>query len=202
MDALLAGATKLITGPATEPVTLDEAKQHLRVDHDDEDELIAELIVAARMHVENVTWRALVTQTWECAFPAWPRPEGSRGRLELPYAPLQSVTSVKYTDSDAVTTTVASTVYEVDTYATPGVVVPKAGQSWPSFTPSAINAVTVRYVCGYGTAAAVPGLLKAAIKLLVGHWYENREATVVAAGTVATVLPLAVESIVNQYQVR
>jgi uncharacterized phiE125 gp8 family phage protein len=198
MDALLAGATKLITAPAAEPVTLAEAKTHLRVDHDAEDEEIESLITDARQDLEQGTWRALMTQTWELSLPGWPED----GRIELPYPPLQSVTWVKYTDDEGVTTTVDSSLYVVDTYAEPGVVMPKAGESWPSFSPAAANPIVVRYVAGYGDAEDVPSLLKRAMKLLIGHWYENREATVVAAGTVATELPLAVDSIVFKYQVR
>lgn len=198
MDALLAGATRLITPPAAEPVTLADAKTHLRVDHSADDTLIESLIVAARQHVENVTWRALVTQTWEISLAAWP----VGGRIELPFPPLQSVTWVKITDDAGAVTTVDSGLYVVDTYATPGAVLPRAGESWPSFRPAAVNPIVVRYAAGYGAAADVPALLKAAVRLLVGHWYENREAAVVAAGTVASELPLAVESIVTQYMVR
>lgn len=198
MDRLLAGDVAVITGPAVEPVTLTEAKLHLRVDHSTDDTLITSLIVAARQYVEDVTWRALVTQTLEVTLDDWPDGE----MLVLPRPPLASVTSVKYVDSDGTETTWAAGNYQVVTQGTPGRLVLAYGVSWPSVTLRAANGITVRYVAGYGLAAAVPDLLKTAIKLMVGHWYENREATVVAAGTVATELPLAVQSILNLYKVR
>ncbi len=72
------------------------------------------------------------------------------------------------------------------------------GQSWPGARSG--EPVVVRYVAGYGVAGDVPALLKRAMLLLIGHWYENREAVVVASGTVATALPLAVDSILWQFR--
>jgi len=198
MDNLLAGDVAVITPPSVEPMTKAEVKLHLRVDHTTDDTLIDSLIIAARQRVENVTWRALVTQTLELTLDAWP--EGNK--IDLPRPPLQSVTSVTYTDSAGAAVVWGSANYQVITQGTPGRIVPAYGVSWPSVTLRAANGIAVRYVAGYGLAAAVPDLLKAAIKLLVGHWYENREATVVGAGMTATPLPLAVESILYDYMVR
>lgn len=198
MDRLLAGDVTVYAAAGGEPVSRSAALLHLRVDHDDDDPLIEALIAAARQHVENVTWRALVTQTLELTLDAWP----SGDRIELPRPPLQSVTSVKYIDSAGVEATFAASNYHVVTRGEPGRIVLAYGASWPSVTLRTAGAITVRYVAGYGLATAVPEMLKQAILLLVGHWYENREATVIAAGTVATELPLAVASILEQYKVR
>lgn len=198
MDNLLLGDVAVITPPAEEPVTRVEAKLHLRVDHTADDDLIDRLITAARQRVENATWRALVTQTLELTLDAWP----GGNRLELPRPPLVSVTSVTYTNSDGQATVWSSSLYQVITQGTPGRIVPAYGESWPTATLRAANGIAVRYVAGYGAAAAVPALLKAAILLLVGHLYENREAVIVGAGLAATPLPLAVESILSDYLVR
>ena len=108
--------------------------------------------------------------------------------------PLQSVTSITYYDDDGYGTVFASSDYIVDTDSTPGQIVLKNSASWPSFTPLEIGAVRIRFVCGYGLAVAVPEQFRQAIKLLVGHWYENREA-IATSGAVPKEVPLAVESL-------
>jgi uncharacterized phiE125 gp8 family phage protein len=198
MDNLLAGDVAVITAPTEEPITTAEAKLHLRVDHAADDALIASMITAARQRVENATWRALVTQTLELTLDAWP----SGNKIDLPRPPLASVTSVTYTDSDGTATVWSSSLYQVITQGTPGRIVPAYGEAWPTATLRAANGIAVRYVAGYGAAAAVPALLKAAMLLLIGNWYENREAVVVGAGLAATPLPMAVESILSDYMVR
>lgn len=197
MDALLASQVTIITGPAEEPFDTDSAKLDARVDHDTEDALIAEYVTAARQYVENETWRALVTQTLEAAFDAWP----SGNALVLPRPPLQSVTSVTYTDSNGDATVWDSSNYIVDTRREPGRIVLAYGQSWPSATLQPVNGIVVRYVAGYGGASTVPAVLKKAIRLLANEMYEHREATVIAAGVVATAVP-RLRDILYQYQVR
>lgn len=199
MDALLQGTVTVVTPPASEPVSRAEAKLDLRLNDDDqtEDELIDEYIAAAREHVENTTWRALTTQTLEAAFDRWP--QGSE--LVLPRPPLQSVTSITYTDADGVETVWDGANYIVDTRRQPGRIVLASGKSWPAGALQPVNGVVVRYVAGYGEPSAVPALYKKAIKLLVGEMYEHREATVVQAGVVATELK-RLERILMQDAVR
>jgi uncharacterized phiE125 gp8 family phage protein len=166
---------KLITAPAVEPVTLAEAKAHLYVTHSDDDALIGSLIAAAREDVEHWLQRALVEQTWELALAAFPY---SPPVIKLPMAPLSSITSIKYLDSDGVEQTLAATDYTADTSAEPGAVVPAYGLAWPA-TRAERNAVRVRYVAGYGAdATIVPASIKAFIKMRVGALYENRESFV------------------------
>lgn len=201
MDNLLAGDVTIIEAPDEEPVATAEAKLHLRVDHTADDALIEQLVTAARQRVENVTWRSLVTQTLELTLDAWPR----CGHIDVPRPPLQSVTSITYTDAAGTETVWPSALYQVVTQGTPARIVPAYGESWPTAASGSLraaNGIAVRYVAGYGDAAAVPALLKAAILLLVGHWYENREAVIVGAGLTATPLPMAVESILSDYMVR
>jgi len=137
----------LITGPTVEPVSLAEAKRHLRLTSDDtaKDGEIASLIVAARTRVQQDTNLALVTSTWETYLDCFP--VGTR--LELPLPPLQSVTHVKYTDTDAAETTVDGSYYHVDTVRRPGRIVLAYGQQWPTATLRTANGIVVRFVAGY-----------------------------------------------------
>lgn len=162
--------TRLITAPLDEPVTLLQAKQHLRETLSDQDANILAAMYAAREHAESFTGRALCTQTWELLLDSFP----SSREIELPFPPLQSVTSVKYIDTDDVEQTFAAANYHVDAASTPGRVRLKPTASWPSIADQP-NAVTVRFVAGYGGMAAVPFTIKAAILLVVGHLFEHRE---------------------------
>ena len=103
-------STVLVTGPAEEPVTRDETKTQLRIDHTDEDSFVDGLITAARAYVEDATFRALVTQTWKLNLEAWP----AGNAIEIPKPPLQSVSSVVYLDEAGASTTWASSNYIVD----------------------------------------------------------------------------------------
>ena len=188
---------KLITAPATEPVTSSEAKSHLRVDTTADDTLIGTLITAARQHVENHLRRALITQTWELVMDAFPAGDVIR----LPRPPLVSVTSIKYTDVAGSESTFSSAAYVVDTDSTKGRVVLKSGESWPSDTLAAANGVRVRYVAGYGSAAAVPNPIRQAILLLIGTLYENRESVLVAQGVTVAQLPFGVEALLMPYRI-
>jgi uncharacterized phiE125 gp8 family phage protein len=167
----------LVTGPTSEPLGLAEAKEHLRVDGAEEDLLIDGYITAARTWAEEFTGRALVTQTWEAHFACWPQD----GVLELPLPPLQSVTTVKYTDDGGVERTLGATVYRVVTEVEPGRIVLAPQQAWPSETLDAGLPVVVRFVCGYGQPAAVPASVRQGLRWLIGHMYENREAVTMAA---------------------
>ncbi len=182
----------LVTAPGVEPVSLAEAKSHLRVDTTDDDALITALITAAREQVENDTRRALVTQTWDYVLDAFP----SGSEIVLPLPPLQSVTSITYRDKDGNSSTFDASNYVVDTAGMFGRVVLKSGVTWPSVTLYPAGAVTVRFVAGYGDAGAVPQSLKQAILLLVGHLYENREAAIM--GTIVRDLPLGYDALVWQ----
>lgn len=163
---------KIYTAPAYEPVSLDELKRHLRVDEDDEVETLEGLITAAREYVEDITRRALLTQTWDFYLQAWP--EGNA--IPLPFGNLQGVTSVKYKDSDGTETTLtAVTDYLVETNGDQcgRIVLPYAG-AWPSATLYPTNPITIRFVCGWTTAALVPSKIRTAIKMICADLYEFR----------------------------
>lgn len=179
----------LTSAPATEPVTTAEAKSHLRVDIDDDDTLIAGMIEAARDYFEEAARRALITQTWRLNLDAWP----AGNEIELPRSPLQSVSSIVYLDEDGDSTTWSSSAYIVDADSEPGRVVLAHGQSWPSGGLYPANPIRITFVAGYGDADDVPEKFKHAIKLLVGHWYEHREAY--GDGLVREV-PMALQSLI------
>jgi len=164
-------ALKLITAAAALAVSLVEAKAHLRVTVADDDTLITALITAATETAEQMTGRAIMPQTWELALDAFP------DAFELTRTPVASVTSLKYTDSAGVLTTLDAVTYTLDAAHDfgPASVVPAYGLAWPAARDQ-INAVALRFVAGYASAAAVPEPIKAWIKLQVGAMYENREA--------------------------
>ena len=172
-----------LTPPAAEPLTLAEAKLHLRVDADitDDDSLISALIVAARQQAEHRTGRAMVTQQWRYSVDAFPA-----GSLDLPLPKLQSVQSVSYLDNNGTRQTLANTEYDVITDELVGRIIPAYGKSWPSCREHP-GSVRVDYTCGYGAAADVPQSIKAWMLLAIATWYENREA--LTAGQPVAELP-------------
>lgn len=178
-----------VTAPITEPVTLAEAKSHLRVDTTDDDDIITALIQAAREWCEEFQNRSYLEQTWQLWLDAWPDDD----EIVLPRPPLQSVTSVKYYDTDDTEYTLDSSNYIVDAYSEPGRIVLAYGKTWPSTTLRPANAVVVEYVAGNSEATSVPQRVKQAILLLVGHWYEHREAVLV--GSVSKEIEFAVQSL-------
>lgn len=191
---------KLVIAPAIEPVDLATAKDHLNVDFTDRDAYIQNLIVTARQHVERETERALITQTWDMVFDMFPA--SSQTCIELAQTPLQSVTSVTYTDSSGASTVWPSTNYVVDDVTEPPRLMPAYGQTWPIATLRPLAGVAIRMVVGYGvTAAAVPWPLKQAMLLLIGHWYLNREATAGASNLPRSV-EFAVDALLGTYRPR
>jgi len=162
----------LVTAPAEEPLTVAEAKEHLRVTFDDDDTLIDSLITAARKWLEEETYRQLVTATWDLVLDRFP---SGQQPIRIPRAPLASVTSITYTDiaGDSQTLTVSED-YVVSATREPGIIRPAYAQTWPT-ARDAPDVVTVRFVAGYGDADDVPEPIVACLKLLIGQMYEFRE---------------------------
>jgi uncharacterized phiE125 gp8 family phage protein len=188
----------LLTPPTAEPLTRAELKLWLKVEVSADDALIDALGQAARQLVEQVTDRALITQTWRLTLPRLgPRP------VRLPVWPVQSVTSVAYTDSTGVAASWDASLWALSA-AEPPELVPAYQELWPiqwaggvTLGPRA-DAASVTFVAGYGAdGSAVPGPVLTAIKLLVQHWYVNRQAVV--TGTIATELPWAVDALLGPY---
>lgn len=183
----------LVTAPTEEPIALDEAKLHLKVDATSEDALIDALIIAAREYVETFTHRALLPQTWDYKLDSFPCT--SDGEIWLPKPPVTSVTSITYLDTAGASQTWASTNYLTDLPTGPKArkarITPAYAVIYPA-TYNVLNAVTARFVCGYTNTTAltaVPESLKAAMKLMIGHWYAFREPVAVPPGVDALLWP-------------
>lgn len=166
--------------PTEEPVTLDQAKRHLRVDHNLDDELITAQIQEGREYAESVLLRSLMSQTWELCLDAWPQTH----YIELPRPPLQEVDTFLYVDSEGVEHELDLSDYIVDTRSTPGRLVLPYGGSWPSATLSPDNPIQITYVAGYSSSAAIPGSIKRGILCKVAELYAERGEPVV--GSVVT----------------
>ncbi|HRD89307.1 MAG TPA: head-tail connector protein [Accumulibacter sp.] len=201
---------QLVTPPAAEPVSLAEAKLHLRVDFPDEDALIASLIAAARQAAETITGRQLVTARWKLVLDSFPGPSlmGVPAGLSfslpghailLPKSPVQSVFAIEYLDMAGAMQTMPPAEYTVDAACEPARVTPVFGRIWPIALPQ-IGAVAVTFDAGYGTAASVPEGIKSWIKLRVGSLYAHREE--VALLTRGKIEPLPfIDGLLDPYKV-
>jgi uncharacterized phiE125 gp8 family phage protein len=184
----------LLAGPATEPVTLAEAKAYLRVDGSDEDSFISTLITAARLHAESVTGRATISQSWRVVFDAWPADR----KVRLPVAPLQSLTEIRAYDADGAATALALAEFQPETGTAPAMLfVPNPVSDMPVIRRH--DALEIDYVAGYGDAPEdVPQDLRHAVLTLVGYWFENRDAVIVAGS--GAVVPAGFELLVAPYR--
>ena len=160
---------KIVTAVATEPVTTAEAKLHLKVTTSADDDLIDGLITAARETAEHYANRAFATATIEAADDEFPESDDDCP-LVLPFGPVESVTSVTYTDTAGATQTVATSVYGLSSYGNARDLNLKLNQVWPSAVADIADAVLARYV----TKADCPKAAHTAILLMVGFLYENR----------------------------
>jgi len=186
--------TKLITAPTFYPVSLDLMKSHLRITNTSEDDDIIDYVRAATNYIENYTGLKLTTQTWDYYMDDFP---GGTDKMFVPFPPLQSITSIKYQDGDDAQQTWDSSNYTTDIISWPGRVEYVTG--WPS-TYDKINAVVVRFVCGYSDEADIPYDLKAAVKLFAAHLFENRQQVSVVMGSVNKMeLPLGVHDLIDKY---
>jgi hypothetical protein len=195
---------RLITGPASEPVTLQQAKSHLRLDDATDDAYVTDLITAARAYTEQVMWRGLLLQTYEIALPGflgadrfelparrnfssamvgyeWTNTDRAYRffpYLELPMGQLAAsspIVAFTYLDPNGATQTLDTSVYELDTYSVPGRVRLKDAQTWP-LTLDHWNSVVIRYSVGWaGTGTdLIPQPIKQALLILIAQMYENR----------------------------
>lgn len=187
-------ALVLTAAPAVEPLTLGEAKAHLRVDTSDEDTLVSSLITAARVHIETATGRALITQSWSLYLDAWPDGDA----VPLPLAPLASIDAVRIYDDQGVATTLSATDYFVDTVSQVPRLVRKNDQIWAP--PGQVaNGIEIAFTAGYSANATnVPEPLRQAVRLLVAHWFETREPVVL--GDQANMVPTTVEALSAPYR--
>jgi len=192
------GCTRTVE-PSAEPVSLAEARNHLRVDLNDDDLLINRAIAAAREYAEQQSGRQLVTATWKLVVDRFPSADESvgcfyRGGFILPRSPLRSVTSIVYVDTSGNQQTLDAGGYLVATTMCPGRVTPAYGMSWPTARRQ-LESVQVTYESGYGGASAVPARAKNAILLLVELLYEFRSPVI--SGTIATKIPWTLDSMLK-----
>jgi uncharacterized phiE125 gp8 family phage protein len=163
----------VITPGAGEPVDLELAKRHLRLQHDEDDVLIAGQITAARVHVESLLGYPMVESSMRATLDAFPCV------IALPLCPIGAVSAVTYVDADGAAQTLPGADYKVDQSGRGARIAPAYGKSWPS-TRREAAAVHVDYTAGYALAD-VPKPLVAAMLLLIGDMYENAEAQVVGS---------------------
>lgn len=186
---------KLIEAPKQEPVALDELKSQLSIRDEISDDVIIRRIAEARQWAEQFTGRAFVTQTWEALLDAWP----SGNIISLPRGPVQSITSVKYIDTAGALQTLANTEYKLASAGIMQRLLPAYGKEWPEARDE-IESIQVRYVAGYGLSGEdVPGPIREAIMLIVGHWIEHQAA--IEAGVRITRIPYAVEHLLATYRI-
>lgn len=186
----------LVTAPASPIISLADLKAHCRVDFDDDNAVLEAFEVAAVAHLDGWTGllgRCLVTQTWQVAFEGW----SGLGCLRLPFPNTSSVV-VSYFDADDVEQTVSNSLYSVHETSTGSVVRFSDSFSNPAVYSDRVDGVRVAQTCGFGAVDAVPGPLKTAIKMMVAHWYENREGVVV--GTSADEFPMGVTMLIAPYR--
>jgi len=190
-------AIKTITAPTDEPIDSTEVKKHIAIDSSETtfDTQINDYITAARMYIEAATGRQICTATYDLIVDRFP---AGRAAINIPKGQLQSITHIKYIDTDGVQTTLSSSKYKVSDSREPGIIQPAFDEVWP-VSRREIDAVEIRFVCGYGDSTATPEGIKQAALLLVGHYFEHREA--VAFNNVASVVPLALLNILAHYKI-
>lgn len=186
---------KRVTAPAVEPVSLAEAKAHLRVDDTNSDTEITFMIRAAREWVETYLDRSLVHTQWRATYDTFP------WEFELPRPPMASAgtttaVTVTYTLETGSTATLDATTYRVDRDDTPGVIRTVYSGTWPGHLADA-NAVTVTWWGGYGAdGTSVPQAVRSAMLMLISHFYETRGATV-STGAVPQDVPFGVRALLD-----
>lgn len=213
----MSGST-LTSPPAVEPVTIEEARSQCRLTDSSEDGLLAGYVLAARHLAEERTERVLITQTWTETFDRrWPTlghhhahhhrvvQDGvfphSRRRILLLRAPVQSVASITYVDQNGATQTLDPSQYQAGKHLLAGAIEEAYGVSWPAVRWQ-MDAISVQYVAGYTTPGLVPEAIRMAILLLVGHFYNNREATVISATRMSvSELPIGVDALLARHVV-
>lgn len=162
----------IVTTPPTGTViSLNSVKDHLRIERDeaDYDDDLNELIEAARRYIEEETHVTLLQTEFEARWNGFPC-----GVLKIPGYPMVSVDSVEYIDTDGATQPL--TDYQASLIQTPAFIRPAAETAWPETQADTLETVTVKFTAGYATEAAIPQEYKHMLKLLVAHWFRNREA--------------------------
>jgi len=181
------GRIQVVAQPTTEPLTLLEVKNHLRIDGNYDDALLGSFITSARMYFESQCEISIASQEILLALDYFD------DIVYLPRGPVQSVEDISYADSENNQQFMDDWIE--DLVSNPARVTPAFGQSWPA-TAEVVNAVQISYTTGYSTPSMVPKLLKSGMLFYVSHLYENRSAV---TDVDLKEVPMAVESIIQQY---
>ncbi|MEO8630203.1 MAG: head-tail connector protein [Betaproteobacteria bacterium] len=209
-DRYASSGIKVVAEPLVEPVSVDDAAMHLRIDgygsplEYPEQSWIEATIVAAREVVEGLSGLALAQQTMELGIGQFPWGYYAASQISLRTSPVQWIESVIYTDSDGVEQTVDPANYSLDNYGRPALLYPSMNASWPT-SGTVPNAVRVRFIAGYTLAGAspddlpLPKSLRHAILLMIGHLYENRENTTALS---LVEIPMGLEYLIERYKIR
>lgn len=202
-----------ITAPTDLPVSTAELKTQLRIDFADDDALLDRYIEAATDYVQIRSKHQLIDATFEYTIDGFPGSTLFNGTtavkasptsplsttIQLPKYPVQSITSIKYIDTDGNEQTLSSSLYQLDETHRPCRVSPAYNETWPD-TRAQMEAVAIRFVSGHGAdETAVPENLKQAVMLLAGAWYENREG--LATGNVAREVPFGVNALIGMERI-
>lgn len=179
----------LLVPPASEPVSLADAKAWLRIDTSAEDSLVAGLIPAARALVEAATRRLLMTQTWRLSFDDWPP-----GAVAMPLAPVASVAAVRVYDAGGVAQVVDSATWRLFETPDQARIVFSATPPTPG---RAVSGIEIDVVAGYGAANDVPQALRQAMLMLIARWFENRGD---GLDTGVNLLPVSVASLIAPFR--
>jgi uncharacterized phiE125 gp8 family phage protein len=180
----------LLAGAAQEPVSLAEAKAFLRVDDGAEDGLITTLIGAARLHVEGVTGRALLAQTWRIVLDGWPE----NRCVGLPMSPFISLVAINAVDDGGALHPIALAQI---LSAPDRLLLPLTVEGMPRLRER--QGLEIDYVAGFGTEPAdVPADLRHALLALVAHWFEHRDAVIVAGS--GAVVPSGFDRLLGRHQ--
>jgi len=193
------------------PITLEEIKDHLNITRGEtgQDETLKGLRAASVEMAQNITGRKLMIQKWTVYLDNWP----SGNELELPFTPLASsgsvagtssipTTGIYYTDSTNGSTTLGSTAWSYDAVSEPPRIVLGNDESWPTDILHHNNPIQIRGTYGYSASSEIPRSIKHAMLLMIGHWYENRENTIIGAGQVVHEIPLGAKSLLEMYRVK
>ena len=192
--------TALVTAPGTSYIiSLTEAKTHMRVVSTADNDYIKSLIKVATKRIEDMTGRKFISQTWYSYHDDWP----NDNYIELPYAPLRSIPSsgVLYKCTTGNSTTMSSTAWNYTTQQEPPIVYLEYGDTWPSTGLYEFNPVRIQGVYGYSSGStSVPVEIKQACKIMVSHWYENREPGIM--GRIYTDVPMSVDALLAPFKLR
>ena len=214
-------ATVQTSAPACEPITLDEAKSHLRIETSDEDALIQSLILTSRLHIEVALGIALITQQWSCFFDRWPAALSARNTpmqpvgavysvpdstarhyaltdvMALPLSPIKSVDAVRVYAQDGTFVTLPLNGFTFDLISRN----PRVIRNQETTTPTPgrrLNGIEIAVTCGFGAQPSdIPAPIRQALLLLVAHWYEHRDPGEI--GTPEARVPAAISSLLCPY---